>query len=59
MSSQSPQVCPVCGVRIISLIGGDRVLFTVGAPGTRESLWQKVCQYTDKAGCINKNQGKS
>jgi hypothetical protein len=57
--SDQMQVCPVCGVKIIKLIGGDRVLFTVGAPGTRESLWKKVCQYTDKPACINKDQGKS
>jgi hypothetical protein len=49
-------VCPVCGVKILALVGGDRVLFSAGPPGNRESLWKKVCQYTQKPGCINKNQ---
>ncbi|GAB4377188.1 MAG: hypothetical protein Kow00121_25950 [Elainellaceae cyanobacterium] len=50
------QVCPVCGVKIQQLVGGDRVLFAVGSPGTRATLWARVCQYTDKAGCLNKNK---
>lgn len=48
------QVCPVCGVKIIKIIGGDRVLFSVGPPGTRADLWAKVCRYADKPACINK-----
>jgi hypothetical protein len=47
------KVCSVCGVKIVPMLGGDRVLFSAGAPGTRESLWKKVCQYTQQPGCIN------
>lgn len=54
MAEANSKVCPVCSVRIIKVIGGDRVLFAMGPPGTRETLWQKVCQYTNKPGCINK-----
>lgn len=59
MSQQNIQVCHACGVKIMKLVTGDRVLFSVGPPGTRASLWAKVCQYTQKAGCINKEQGSS
>ncbi|HEY9752612.1 MAG TPA: hypothetical protein V6C46_06660 [Coleofasciculaceae cyanobacterium] len=54
MSEANPQICPICQVKIIKLVGGDRVLFSAGPPGTREILWQKVCQYTQRPGCINK-----
>lgn len=47
-------VCPVCGVTIVA---GDRVLFSSGSPGTRARLWARVCQYATKAGCINQDQG--
>ena len=57
MAESGMQVCPVCGVKILKLVGGDRVLFSVGPPGTRTGLWQKVCQFSQKAGCINKEQG--
>ncbi|WP_293065566.1 MULTISPECIES: hypothetical protein [unclassified Moorena] len=56
MSEQNAQVCPICGVRIIP--GGqveDRVIFKVGPVGTRAILYQRVCQYVQKPGCINKN----
>lgn len=53
MPSQGPSTCPVCGVKIIPAIGGDRVIFSAGPPGTRQTLWAKVCRYTEKAGCIN------
>ncbi|MFZ4665285.1 MAG: hypothetical protein ACOYME_02535 [Prochlorotrichaceae cyanobacterium] len=56
--SKSPQSCPVCGVTILPAIGGDRVLFAVGAPGTRAILWQKVCRFTEKPGCINQESKK-
>lgn len=59
MSGSSIQSCPVCGAKIQKLIGGDRVLFSAGPPGTRDTLWTKVCQYTDKAGCINKDRNLS
>lgn len=48
------QVCPVCGVKIIAGgMLGDRVVFAFGPPGTRDDLWQRVCQHTQKPGCIN------
>ncbi len=53
MAQLQPQVCPICSVKILKLVGGDRVLFSAGPPGTREILWQRVCQYTQKPGCIN------
>lgn len=56
MSGSGMQACPVCGAKIQKLIGGDRVLFAAGPPGTRETLWAKVCRHTDKAGCINKDK---
>lgn len=49
------QVCPVCQVKILKLVGGDRVLFSTGAASDRATLWARVCRYTDKAGCINRN----
>lgn len=56
MSDSGMQVCPVCGVKILKVIGGDRVLFAAGPPGTRATLWAKVCKYTDKPGCINRDK---
>jgi len=53
--SEKSQVCPVCGVKILAMLGGDRVLFSVGPPGTRKILWNKVCQHVDNPGCINKD----
>ena len=58
MSDQSLQTCPVCGVKIMPCIGGDKVMFAVGPPGTRSALWTRVCQYAKKAGCINQNDTK-
>lgn len=55
MSERNVQVCPVCGVKILPIVGGDRVIFSVGAPGTRATLWARVCQYTQKVGCINRD----
>lgn len=57
MSEQKMQTCPVCGVKIIKMVGGDRVLFSVGAPGTRAALWQKVCRHTQNPACINRQDG--
>ena len=59
MSGTEPKVCLVCGVKIVSMIGGDRVLFAIGAPGTRDMLWKKVCQYTQKPGCINQPKDRN
>lgn len=56
MSDSRTQTCPVCGVKILAAISGDKVLFSVGAPGTRATLWARVCQYSKKPGCINKNK---
>jgi hypothetical protein len=56
MSGSGMQTCPVCGVKIIKIIGGDKVLFSSGPPGTRATLWAKVCQYAQKPGCINQNK---
>jgi hypothetical protein len=53
MAEADAKVCSVCGVKIVPMLGGDRVLFAAGAPGTRESLWAKVCRHTQKPGCIN------
>ncbi|NJO39665.1 MAG: hypothetical protein HC769_20010 [Cyanobacteria bacterium CRU_2_1] len=50
------QVCPICGVKILKIIGGDRVMFSAGPPGTRAILWARVCQYTEKRGCINRDK---
>lgn len=57
MSAGGIQVCPVCGVKIMKVIGGDRVIFSAGPPGTRATLWARVCQYTNKPGCINQDKG--
>ncbi|MEB3292039.1 MAG: hypothetical protein VKJ24_02650 [Synechococcales bacterium] len=55
MSTEKLQVCSVCGVKILKIIGGDRVIFATGAHSTRDVLYQRVCQHTEKNGCINKN----
>jgi hypothetical protein len=63
MANGGVQVCPVCGVKIIIIGGGDaaqnllrdRVLFSTGAPGTRSDLWARVCRYANRPGCINKD----
>lgn len=55
MAGPNPQVCPVCGVKIlVGGVGGDRVLFSAGPPGTRSKLYARVCRYVEKAGCINR-----
>ncbi|HEY9640644.1 MAG TPA: hypothetical protein V6C57_09170 [Coleofasciculaceae cyanobacterium] len=56
MSETGVQVCPVCKVKIIKMIGGDRVLFSAGPPGTRATLWAKVCQYAKNPSCINQDK---
>ncbi|PSB16424.1 hypothetical protein C7B65_21665 [Phormidesmis priestleyi ULC007] len=56
MSQDRNQTCSVCGVKILKMIGGDRVIFATGAHSTRAILWARVCQYTQKSGCINQNQ---
>lgn len=59
MTTPATVTCPVCGVKIIQSPAGDRVLFSVGAPGTRAILWTRVCQYAKKPGCINADQGST
>lgn len=54
MAEENAQTCPICKVKIIKMVGGDRVLFSMGPPGTRPVLWAKVCRFTDKPGCINR-----
>lgn len=51
------QTCPICSVKIVpGGVIGDRVLFSFGPPATREILWNRVCQYNQKPGCINKDR---
>lgn len=56
MSQGNTEVCAACGVKILRIPTGDRVLFSVGPPGTRATLWARVCQFTQKPGCINKDR---
>ncbi|MEL6384099.1 MAG: hypothetical protein AAFQ89_16920 [Cyanobacteria bacterium J06626_18] len=59
MTEPNTQICPVCNVKImVGVVGGDRVLFSSGNPGTRARLWARVCQYVNKPGCIN-SQGET
>lgn len=53
MTDPNVQVCPVCGVRIEN---GEKVMFSVGKPGTRARLWARVCNYVQKEECINQDQ---
>ncbi len=55
MAESNLQECPVCKVKIIKMVGGDRVLFSVGAPATRPILWQKVCKHVQNSACINQD----
>lgn len=57
MPESNLNVCPVCKVKILPRgMAGDQVLFSVGPPGTRATLWARVCQFTQKAGCINQDK---
>lgn len=56
MHQNSTEVCPACNVTIIKGPGEDKVLFSAGVPGTRAMLWARVCQYSQKPGCINKDK---
>ncbi|MGF1493679.1 MAG: hypothetical protein ACFBSC_14730 [Microcoleaceae cyanobacterium] len=57
MTSEEPQVCQVCGVKIVKAIGGDQVIFSAGPPGTRAKLAARVCQFTSDNRCLNKDPG--
>lgn len=60
MTSPRTESCPVCGVKImVGVVGGDRVMFSAGPPGTRAQLHAKVCRHVDKAGCINRQAAAS
>lgn len=52
MPESQTQTCPVCKAQIV---GNDKVIFSVGAPGTRSKLWARVCQYTNNRACINQD----
>ena len=45
------QVCSICGV---SITEDGQVNFSNGKPGTRARLYARVCQYTEKPECINR-----
>ncbi|MFN5193487.1 MAG: hypothetical protein ACK5E6_03545 [Cyanobacteriota bacterium] len=53
--------CNLCLVEIEGQVGGDRVHFSMGAPGSRAKLWARVCQYLrtpEQCGqCINQDPG--
>ena len=49
-NSENLQVCPICSV---SITEDGQVNFSNGNPGTRARLYARVCQYTQKSGCIN------
>ena len=53
MSEKPLEICPVCGVKIE---GGDKVIFSSGAPGSRARLYARVCNYVQKSGCINQDK---
>ncbi|MFM7221239.1 MAG: hypothetical protein ACKO21_13715 [Nodosilinea sp.] len=58
MNTGNLQTCPICGVKIlVGIVGGDRVLFSAGPPGNRARLYDRVCRYVDRPGCINKSAG--
>lgn len=55
MTSSRTESCSVCSVKIlVGVVGGDRVMFSAGPPGTRAKLYERVCRHVDKAGCINR-----
>lgn len=58
MPQDNIEVCPVCGVKILKVpgLGKDKVMFSIGPSGTRAILWARVCQYTQKPGCINRDR---
>jgi hypothetical protein len=49
----SIEKCSVCGVEIEN---GSKVNFSCGPSGTRARLWARVCQFTQKDGCINRDE---
>lgn len=68
MSEEKIEVCPRCSVTIEN---GSKVVFSVGAPGTRARLYARVCEFAlkqdreaiangeePKGGCINADPTK-
>ncbi len=49
--SENLQVCSICGIAIAE---DGKVNFSDGKPGTRARLYARVCQYTEKLECINR-----
>ena len=49
-NTENLQICPVCNV---SITADNQVHFSNGSPGTRARLYARVCQYTQKPGCVN------
>ena len=58
MTESGVQTCPKCQVKIVKMIGGDRVLFATGSAGTRAILWARVCQYAKSPACINQDRDR-
>ena len=50
-NSKNLEICSVCGV---SINKNGQVNFSDGKPGTRARLYARVCQYTEKPECINR-----
>ncbi|MEB3309844.1 MAG: hypothetical protein VKJ02_06390 [Snowella sp.] len=53
MTELAIETCPVCGVTIEN---GAKVVFSVGAPGTRAKLWARVCNFAKSPDCINQDE---
>lgn len=49
------EVLEVCQVCRVSITKEGQVNFSYGEPGTRARLFERVCQHTQKPGCINKD----
>lgn len=53
MSETKAEICPICRVQIV----GDRVIFSCGPEGDRDTLWKRVCQHArDKSRCLNRGK---
>lgn len=50
--SEGNEICPVCSVEISPT---GEVMFSGGFPGTRARLHARVCQYTKRQECINRD----
>ncbi|MDJ0897951.1 MAG: hypothetical protein QNJ55_04005 [Xenococcus sp. MO_188.B8] len=54
MNSNHPENLQVCSICSVSITEDGQVNFSNGKPGTRARLYARVCQYTEKPGCINR-----